>query len=374
MKKPFASLFACFVLLSLSCKKSSSDNGTATTPDSANHLYDLVKSSFSVSPFDTIYITGLVPLGNLNPPGHVFPTDHMYFYCFTSLPSLNIKSPGNVHVLRVGKVHYNAGLANDHFDYTIMLGSDNSFMYWYHVSELSPRLLTAANNFNTAKCDSVYAIAGSTGQQCYVTLSLAATPDEVLGVAKTSNGLAGMDMGVTISGSGGNPLEFFDTNSRNQLEAKLGRFDGRARRTALPICGEINQDISGTAQGNWVKQGYQKWQEENHIALVKDNVDPNNLVISAGNSMPGLNSGVFSFDTQKAGLINRGFADVKPDGNIYCYTLGFPNFPSPGSVALPNVSVIVRMENGTTLSAEKRNCDCSCTPYIFTANKVTYTR
>ena len=251
MKKPIASLLAGFLLLLFACSKSSSDSNTN---DSSNPIYDLVKGAFTVPPFDTADVTGLVPLGNLNPPGHTFPSDHMYFYCFTSA-SLNIKSPGNVRITRIGRTHYNAGSAGDHYDYNISLGSDNSYIQWGHVSNLSARLLAAVNNFATAQCEPQYATGGSTYIQCYLNVSLMATPGEVLGIANSNSGLAGMDFGAYINGSGANPLEYFDARSRTMMETKLGRYDGKTRRTIAPICGEYDQTIVGTAQGNWIKQG-----------------------------------------------------------------------------------------------------------------------
>lgn len=371
MRKSITALLTGCILLCFSCNKSSNDSNTN---DSGNPVYNLVKGAFTVPPFDTADITGLVPLGNLNPPGHTFPSDHMYFYCFTSQASLNIKSPGNVHIVRIGRTHYNAGAANDHYDYNISLGSDKSYIQWGHVSNLSPRLLAAVNNFANAQCEPQYATGGSTYVQCFLTVSLMAAPGEILGIANASGGWAGMDFGAYINGSGANPLEFFDANSRAAMEARLGRYDGKIRRTIAPLCGEYDQDIAGTAQGNWIKQGGSRTPEDNNIALVKDNVEPNKQAISAGNSLPGLPSGVYYFNQQATGFTNRNFSEVKPDGNIYCYTLGLPNFPFPGLSILPATSVIIRMDNGTTLSAEKRNCDCNCGPYLFSSNKVVYTR
>jgi len=333
-----------------------------------------VKGSFTVPPFDTADVTGLVPLGNLNPPGHTFPTDHMYFYCFTNKASLNIKSPGNAHILRIGRTHYNAGTATDHYDYYIAMGSDNSFMYWGHVSNLSSRLVTAVNNFAGVTCDTPYATGGSTYQQCYMTVSLSATPGEILGIANSNNGLAGMDLGVTVNNLGANPLDYFDAASRAIMEPKLGSFDGKTRRTVPPIAGEFLLDKTGTAQGNWFKGSTQKGAEDNNIALVPDNVIPSQLAFSVGTSIPALNSSVYYFDTQNTGLINRKFTDVTADGNTYCYTLGFPNFPYTGNTLIPNTSLLIKLESTTSLSVEKRNCDCSCIPYLFTGNKVTFIR
>ena len=372
MKKAFAIFLVSSIVGMASCSKNSADEATNSPVE--NPIHDLVRSAFTVAPFDATDITALVPLGNLNPPGHVFPTDHMYFYCFTDKPSLEIKSPGNVTVVRIGKTHYNAGLPNDHYDYTIYFGSDKSYLWWGHVSNLSPRLLTLVNNFNLATCETPYSIGNSTYQQCFLNVSIAASSGETIGISNTFNGLAGMDFGAFVNGSGTNPLEYFDEHSRTMLETKLGRFDGKVKRTAMPICGEIIQDVTATALGNWIKPGLQNHTEEFNIALVKDNIDPSIQAISTGNSIPGLPSNVYYFVPQSSGFTNRHFVDVKADGNTYCYTLGILNFPFPGNSLIPSTSVIIKMENGSTLSVEKRNCDCSCAPYNFTSNKVIFTR
>jgi hypothetical protein len=352
------------------CNKNSGDS----TNDSTNPIYDLKTAAFTFPPFDTADITGLVPLGNLNPTAHVFPSDHMYFYCFTGKPFLEIKSPGSVRVLRISRIHINAGAFNDHYDYKIALGSNNSYMYWDHVSSLSPKLLAAVNNFTGATCEPTYSTGGSSYQGCYFEPpSLMASPGEALGIANTNGGLAGMDLGVYVNLVAMNPLDYFDTKSRSMMEAKLGSYDGRTKRTAAPISGEYNYDIAGTAMGNWIKQGYSRSPEDNNLALVKDNITPSIQVFSAGNTLPGLSSGTYYFNPKSTGLINRNFADVKVDGNIYCYTLDLLGFVNVGN-SIPGTSIIIRMDGTTTMSAEKRNCDCSCSPYLFTSNKVSYTR
>ncbi len=366
--------FKWFMLLlfyGIACKKTGDEN--VVSPNN-NPINDLVRGAFTVIPFDTSVITGLVPLGNLNPPAHTFPTDHMYFYCYTSSPSLNIKSPGNVKIFRIGRTRYNAGLSNEYFDYNIAMGSEKSFLYWGHVSNLSARLLSAVNNFNGIPCQPPYSTGGANSQQCYANVSLDATPGEVLGIAISKGGFAGMDFGATVNGMGAEPLQYFDAKSRSLLEPKLGRYDGKVKRTALPLSGEFNLDLMGTAQGNWIKQGSQRTPEDNNIALVKDNIDPSKQAFSAGISLPGLPPNVYYFIPQQSGFVNRSFADVKPDLNFYCYSLGIPNFPFNGNSTLPATSIIIRLDNANTLSAEKRNCDCTCLPYAFTGNKVTYTR
>ncbi len=155
------------------------------------------------------------------------------------------------------------------------------------------------------------------------------------------------------------PLDYFDVASRARLESKLGNYNGAVKRTTPPTCGEINQDIAGSLQGIWLKQGFPKYPEDNHIAFVKDNVVPIKPALSVGSAVPGLPSGVYTFLLRPSGLIDRPFADVVNDGQIYCYT---PKYFSGTDLA--NLSIIVKLENQSTLSFEKRNCNAAVTSLI----------
>src|SRR5712672_3030835 len=51
----------------------------------------------TVTPMDLSDIREIAPLGNLNPPGHTFPTDHIYFYAAAG-PSVPIVAPGAIRI------------------------------------------------------------------------------------------------------------------------------------------------------------------------------------------------------------------------------------------------------------------------------------
>ena len=78
---------------------------------------------FSASPLDIEYIMGIVPLGNLNPPSHTFPTDHVYFHITrqqgADSPDITtLYSPGNLTITRVSaSEHVEAGF----MDYNVFL-------------------------------------------------------------------------------------------------------------------------------------------------------------------------------------------------------------------------------------------------------------
>jgi len=57
------------------------------------------------SPVALSALRWIIPLGNLNPTGHVFPTDHLYFESVSppsGSPPTPVVSPGNVVVAQAG--------------------------------------------------------------------------------------------------------------------------------------------------------------------------------------------------------------------------------------------------------------------------------
>jgi hypothetical protein len=82
---------SCFLLLVAAC------GGGTTGP--------VALPVFSASPIALDRIQYITPLGNLNPPGHTFPTEHIYFYTHLAnlgLPPADVFAPadGKITVLR----------------------------------------------------------------------------------------------------------------------------------------------------------------------------------------------------------------------------------------------------------------------------------
>jgi hypothetical protein len=97
--------------------------------------------------------------------------------------------------------------------------------------------------------------------------------------------------------------------------------------------------------------------ETPHLAIIPDNVDPNQIDISMGMSQPGLPSGSYHLSPAPTGLVNRDPAAITPDGQIYCYELQF------GGVLL------LRLVDTTTLRVEARATAANCAsqqPFGFT--------
>ena len=76
--------------------------------------------------------------------------------------------------------------------------------------------------------------------------------------------------------------------------------------------------MPGTAQGCWFLLGTSEtYPEDPHLALVRSNTHPDYAVLSTGNSVPNLASGAYEFLPENSGLLNRGFQDIVPDGQVY---------------------------------------------------------
>ena len=154
----------------------------------------------------------------------------------------------------------------------------------------------------------------------------------------------------------------------NQL-ARMGDYD-LSPRTAEPRCGEVMQDIPGTAQGNWYTGeigAHANWSQE--LALVHDNVDPALAAISIGGQV--MDHGVWLFRPESSGLINRDFSEVTTDGMVYCYQGastdqgGQNNTPFPGRL-------LVALTSPTEMLVEQQDGGCSgCGAFV---DPVTYRR
>lgn len=342
----------------LSCKKKK------------NAEYTIPPASLSVLPVDTSLIAGLVPLGNINPPGHTFPTNHMYIYFKNPGVAVQMYSPGNLHIHEIARFRSNWGTATAKEEYAVYFGSfSGTLLYFAHLSSLSPSLASAVNGFNGATCDN-YSTGGSNNEQCRKQVSIDLNAGDIIGTSNQLPGQFAIDMGMRVNNKPVCPLDYFNAAARAKLEPKLGNGTGTIKRTVSPLCGETDLNVAGTLQGNWYKQGAPRTPEDNHIAFVKDNVEPGKLYISVGTAVPGLESRAYTFIQASSGVINRPFTSVISNGQVYCYNpLFFIGAP------VPNTSIIVKLEDNGSLSFEKRNCDCSCnTPYAFTAAKISYTK
>jgi hypothetical protein len=310
------------------------------------------------SPLADSQFQGLVPLGNLNPPGHTFPTDHLYLYLPPpeTLALATLRSPGHSWLTRVQR--HSSSTPPAYEDWTLELSPCREVaLVLMHVSSLADGLLARVGSVD-GHC-SEYDTGGRHYRNCEASTDVELQGGEVLGGVGGEVGQRALDFGATDTRSAplayvspgrlreGQehvvcPLDLFVAEARAALVNRLGSYDGARQRTAEPVCGTVMQDLPGTAQGLWYRPGAPSSPEDPHLALVHDNVDPTIPAFSVGTSVTGLSPGVYTFTPQPSGLVDRDFPTVAP-GSTYCWNLnnfydGYPLGRLVGS--FPSVSAL----------------------------------
>ncbi len=267
---------------------------------------------FTVSPVDLNKITDITPLGNLNPPGHTLPTEHLYFHLTSKKET--IVSPGDIYITKI--VSGDDGTGVD--DYTIYFNLCRDVnAYFIHVKELSKEL---QDLFKSVECED-WSV--KQGNMCSKRVLHKLDAGEVIGEVGRTYGT--FDFGVYLNEKINHfanperytsrtpyidcPLEYYEEDMKEKLYSKV-------TRDVEPRCGKIMQDVKNTLQGNWFYgPGDLQWDE--HLAFVYDNYDPSKPVISVAGKFT--SSGKWKFDEKETGFTNRKFRQVTADDNIYCY-------------------------------------------------------
>ncbi len=342
---------------------------------------------FSVSPVAMSDFMGLVPLGNLAPSGHVFPTDHIYFHInrvdrsqwHLGTVEVPVVSPGNVRVTEIRSTRH---FSDGHIDYDVHFAPCAEVRaFFIHVTSLTDKLLGEFSPpFDQCHEPST---GGFHYEYCIKTLDVELSAGELIGTTGGHERQNALDLGLYDLRTDplpyarqdrwtdrarhiACPLDYFTADVREALRARLGNHDGTVARTASPACGEVEQDEPGTAQGVWFAPDVaHTYPEDPHLALVHDNVDPSRGVFSVGTSVAasGLPAGLYYFEPAGSGRVNRDFTDVTPDGTVHCHE----THERFAETAAPLV-IVVQMPSSTTLRIERVELTaCGEGPWQLTA-------
>lgn len=344
---------------------------------------------FSVSPIALNDVVGWVPLGNLNPPAHTFPTNHQYLYHTNPgggvLHSVAVVAPGNITVTRARSTTYSSDGHSDYsLDFTACREVSGNFG---HIATIDASLASQLGPFDQG-CNSYSPEPGLTVTSCgSKKVSIALAAGAPIGTAGGTPGVYGIDFGLwdtrVTATVFANPSQwstssdhlddyhvvaasdYFAEPMRSAVAARLGSGDGTQLRTVAPLGGTIAVDLAGTAQGYWFKPGQPHFPESPHLAFVPDNVNPTRMVLSIGTSQPGIPSGGWSFLPASSGLVNRAPASITADGQLRCADL------VAGRIAL------LQLTGAAALRVETRGPGTSCAaqlPWSFSAQAVDYQR
>lgn len=356
-----------------------SDSSNGSSSDSSDDSSSLPScgsnySFFTSSPVSLSNLDYIVPLGNLNPSGHTFPTDHVYPQIVNSA-TVPLYSPGNVTITQISAVdNYSSSTT----DYSIYFKPCNEVeVYYLHVKTISTKLSNEL--VEPFGWDSTYSTGGTTYRNRGKNMSLAISAGEQIGTASSFD-IGTRDTRTTLNFANSErwtsygydhtvcPLDYYSSSLKSSLKSLLMGWS-KTPRTVEPICGTVEQDIASTAQGAWFVSGTSNsWGgEDQHLALVHDNIDPTQAIFSIGTSMSAseLSNGTYGF--YPTGLepeyVNRDFSEVTANGHIYCYR---PMYLSG--------RIILELTNSTTIKIERQDGNCDSPPWSFTGNATTFER
>jgi hypothetical protein len=317
-------------------------------------------SSFlTISPIDVSSIRNLTPLGNLNPPVQTLPTDHVQFTALLDggMPAdIPVFSPSNVVVSEVTRQTRLTGPPSV-IEYSLsFFPCADVKLHFAHVV-LTSEFRTLVGPFETC---TQYSTGGSTYESCAKRVNIKVNAGVLIGSMGGRDGntidFGGYDRRVTQlafinpARSHGNgtefgqnrticPIDYFVTSLASTLRSKFGR-------TIEPLCGTVLQDVPNTAQGRWYFN--ETAQDDPHLALAHDNVDPRTAVISVGTSIPSLPTRYWGFIPATTGRVNADFGRVTVDGQSYCYENFINATPPIRHVLIQLVSVTrLRIEGFT---------------------------
>ncbi|MEA2069680.1 MAG: hypothetical protein U9O98_00140 [Asgard group archaeon] len=293
-----------------------------------------VAKPFTEYPVDMDRLEAIIPLGNLNPPGHTYPTDHIYFFTnHTAYPDgLEIYAPEEITITTIEYVEYDPPqIAGVSTDYTIDFAVCSQVSGQYgHVNNISSFLSDQIGDFgDPVNC---YEIDNRTFTVYSIKKNIEVEAGQLLGRACIGGGGFDFwlkDQRVNLEWVNTDlsrhfqhtacPLAYFTEPLKSTLETKVSGWAGPVDPPGY--CGRIDFDVPNTAQGIWAQEGKEdERQEEYGLALVYHNFNASKGAISigtAGNST--YDQSVYVFTPTTSGYRNRNFSQVMNDGNIYYY-------------------------------------------------------
>jgi len=252
-------------LLAAACSGAPGPSAPTATP-STGVTVGSAPLVFSVSPIDVAEIRWITPLGNLNPPAHALPTDHIYFYfahpdrgeqpAARRTPFL---APGNGTVL---DTFTSASIP----DVKVFIRVNPTMTYY--VDHLIPDAPLARGTPVTAGQR-----LGTTGTAFAIDLGVV-NNGLTLGFVNPSRYAQGDSLHADA------PLKYFEEPLRSTLYAAVQRLGDDKD-------GKIDFDVAGRLSGNWFAQSGPAT-----LAFAYDTYDPSRVRISVTSGF--ILSGVFA--------------------------------------------------------------------------------
>jgi hypothetical protein len=307
---------------------------------------------------DPQYIAGLIPLGNINPPSHTSPVDHVYFdTAYTG--KIPLYAPADARIMSMTEILYQ----NDAGEY-----EPSDFVLSFTVCRglildlagytgITPQLRA---ELDKAKPDCIYGVKKEGHDkiqgQCHYQVDIPVTAGQELGYTQVEVKQGQLALPFEIWAANYNVPARADVNwdfyrddryahimclfdlyagdLKDQYYEKFGYYNANQKpgqtgeavfipRTVEPRCGQVNQDLPGTIQGMW----YAGTDAERNLeaqgkglAFVHNNIDPTMAEVSIGGFIR--DPMQFLYPPRHTGLIDRDPSEITADGQVYCFDTG----------------------------------------------------
>jgi len=304
---------------------------------------------YTTSPIGFDVLNDIVPLGSLNPPGHVLPTEHMYWHTieFPSEQREPFYAPGDIWITLVRSeksLDTNLPVLGDEYELHFSLCED-VHGYLYGINELESFILDVVADM---PC-----LDNWVGNICAREAQLFVKSGTLIG-HKKGIGTLGIDFGTYDERQSppyanldryryksrymACPLDYFSDNLRPLLNDKLLTYvNGN--------CGKVSYDIPGTLEGSWYHESVPLTEQGNYtqqLAFAHSADNPTTAVISVGGTFS--KSATWLISEKTSGTINRPSKDVTPNGNVYCYYAKYEHWGE---------AIIVQMTSETEILIEE---------------------
>lgn len=337
------------------------------------------------SPVAVEHISTIGPFRSLVPPGHVFPTPHMYFYVKSDATPL--VAPADLTITSVAPRVQPAPGGRERSDHTLTFAVCDGYEgYFHHVIALTHPALVKA--FAEKPCTPTGTPQNRT---CNSDIRVEIKDGEQIGtVGDTATRTLGVDLGVRdyrsqgwrdtfarperYCGSPSGPFNLYDhcyaacpldqmaDAARAPLLGLVMNLTRTLTRAEEPRCGPLAADLPGTAQGRWVSPGQPVPNEERHIYLGPNEYTSQYEEFSVGGSIPGVTGNAYLFTPESAGPARRRFSQVT-DETVVCYD-GLSIGDVGARAQRADFALLIQLrERGTKLAVERREGACGPGPW-----------
>ena len=353
------------------------------------------KELFTYSHLNLSDFEEITPLGLLSPTAHTLPTAHLYFNIKKTEPGNDSSMPVETDLIapadiKITSIKWSEAKNKPEWnDGALVFGVCKEFKaYFDHIKSFSDKIKQAFDK-NPVKSCTDYTLSypdpiGTVDYHlCQAKVDIDIKAGEKIGIAGGGEGQRVLDVGafdlripphkfaklerwqdrqqmqyVVCA------LDYFPTSIQQEMEQRLGGMDRMSNKVKSPSCGDVVQDVPGTAMGVWVTPDTDYIEHEPpYLALAHDNIEPQYLVFSMGESAQkaGLPIGKYTFLPKNEGLVNRHFKDITSDGKVYCFETEdrYQSWKEP----IPT-RIIIDMPTPEKLRIQKLNTDsCGTGPW-----------